>query len=80
MLLVPEKAKMVPEAPQIALKTGPKGTQSAVENRLDETISPGPSQRPILACFGVRVGACVATFRVSVQSFLLLTSAVVVAV
>ena len=64
MFLVPKEAEMVPKAPQKALKTIPKGAQSAVENRLDEKIPPGPSQRPMLECFGVRVGAFFATFYV----------------
>ena len=64
MFLVPKEAEMVPKAPQKAPKTVPKGTQRAVENRLDEKIPPGPSQRPILECFGVYVGAFVATFRI----------------
>ena len=55
MFLVPKEAEMVPKAPQKTPKTIPKGTQSAIENRIDENIPPGPSQRPILACFGVRV-------------------------
>ena len=73
MFLVPKDPKMVPKA---APKTFPKGTQSAVENRLDEKIPPGPSQRPILACLGVRVGVF-ATFLI-LLSFPLLTSPVVV--
>ena len=64
MFFVPKEAKMDPEPPQKAFKICPKGTRSAVENRLDEKIPPGPSQMPILACFGVRVGALFATFRV----------------
>ena len=63
MFLVPKEAEMVPKAPHRAPKTVPKGTQSAVENRLDEKIPPGPSQRPILECFGVRVGAFLLHFQ-----------------
>jgi hypothetical protein len=63
MFLVSKEAEMVPKAPQKAPKTLPKGAQSAVENRLDEKIPPGPSQRQILECFGVRVGAFFCTFR-----------------
>ena len=55
---------MVSKAPQQAPKTNPKGIQSAIENRLDEKIPTGPSQRPILECFGVRVGALSVTFRI----------------
>ena len=69
MFLVPKEVDMVPKAPQKAPKTIPQGIQSAVENRLDEKILPGPSQRPIWECFGVRVGVCFATFRVFVCNF-----------
>ena len=79
MFLVPKEAEMVPKATQKATKTVAKGTQSAVENRLDEKIPPGPSQRPILACFGVRVGVFLLNFEF-VLSFLLLTSPIVVAI
>ena len=75
MLLVPEEAEMVPKAPQKALKTRPKRIQRAAEKRLDEKMPPGPSQRPMLGSFGVRVGAFFATFRVcSVISAVLFSS------
>ena len=75
MFLVPTEAKMDSKALQKAPKTDPKGIQSAIENRLDEKIPPGPSQRPMLECFGVRVGAFFATFYVfSVISSVLFSS------
>ena len=62
MFLVPKEAEMVSKAPPKALKINPKGIPSAIENRLDEKIPPTPSQRPMLECFGLRVGAFFATF------------------
>ena len=79
MFLVPKEAQMVRKATQKTLKAHPKEAQSAVENRLDERILPGPSQRPILACVGVRVDVFLLNLDF-VLSFLLLTSAVVVAI
>ena len=75
MFLVPKEAEMVPKASPKGTKTGQKAIQSPVENRLHEKIPPGPSQRPLLECFGVRVGAFFARFRiVSVISFVLFSS------
>ena len=65
MFLAPKEATIIFKTPQNAPKTIPKGTQRAIENRLDEKIPPGPPQRPILACFGIRVGAFFATFQIA---------------
>ena len=59
----PKWPKWSPRHPKKAPKTIPIGTQSVVENRLGEKLPPGPSQKPILECFGVRVGTFFGTIR-----------------
>ena len=52
----PQRSRNGPQGSPKGTKTSQKGIQSPVENRLHEKIPPGPSQRPMLECFGVRAG------------------------